>query len=116
MKKTFYGLIALASCAIAFLIGNKLGYDDGMRHNYGIECKEDLEKLKSIVVDQNKALENIKITVQAYTKAKDSIAKAEQQKKTESIKKTYNGIITVFDEKGQPIIEEERLKEVSGLK
>ncbi|MBO4712932.1 MAG: hypothetical protein J5615_03455 [Fibrobacter sp.] len=82
----FLVLLVVGFCA--YKIGDYYGYEAGQMHGYGLECREELERLKQVVNAQQAALESTERLVGDDKHVRDSVLLA---KKVSDYNRIQNG-------------------------
>lgn len=77
MSRQYVFLFVIALLMVgfgAYKVGDYYGFDAGQKHGYGLECREDLEKLKKVVYEQQEALRKTEGMLRDYSRVRDSLA------------------------------------------
>lgn len=127
MSKQYVVFFILALLMVgfgAYKVGDYYGFEAGQKYGYGLDCREDLERLKDVVNHIKVAVEyanksavnfaesrkNVVSLVHArrYNERRDSLLKIDPDNSTLKAIKSYN-------EDGSPNFDEDYIKCVTGL-
>lgn len=92
MSKQYVFLFILSLLMVgfgAYKVGDYYGFEAGQMHGYGLECREDLERLKRVVIAQQSALENTERLVGSYKRVRDSVLLAKKVSDYNRVQDSY---------------------------
>lgn len=128
MSRQYVFLFVLALLVVgigAYKVGDHYGFEAGQKYGYGLDCREDLEKLKDVMNHMRISLEYAQGSLKNFSNSRaaaiDLVAARRYNATRDSmLKKNPDDVmlraIVSYDDNGYPVYDEEYLRCLAGLR